>query len=715
MTDLPGVFVEIDGTWPPARDGLPVGTSIVGAWSMERELVGSTLPGNVRGRSGLSVGSASAEIPQTTDGPLAPWATGDSKVTAGSPVELYAAETHDSARVTLGDWQVAPVSGALTSPGVALSLIEASFEGRRKPAIVPATGQVLFPGCDPIAMVDALARQCGYYATPESPSMVASAPLQGGTLGFVGGSPAPYYDTATGILSPHWTGGGGIYLADAAAPLGDATNIFITLCLSGTVQILIPSMDSMDSSTVEITSTGALRVRNSDSAAWSEQAFTPGLSTRWPSRVQIEIALPRDADGEVAASISARARSAPDAAWSAWAIESTPATGAAGRGVSVLTSSEADTFAALAVSTAADAELWDAPTAELDLLGGTIDAPWLDSQMDAWTAIQLICSTWLGAAFVGLDGVLRVRNRAFIAGDTSVSTHLDVAHAAEDVAWTVDPADQADRLIVTFNPPTWSSGDYPVVWEATEPIEVPAKSTVTVLVDLPVYAEMLWPFEPEWVPTVGASQWNARPSIDGTGGQPSDSALVVTIDPAASSGNRVVIKLENRTPSNLFTVDSTGAPVLRIKAFAVATQDTQSAVARGVPTDSAQSLLEIDLGRLVQRPEDASSIADFIWGRVSQPMWKASSVRVLLDWSRDIGDVVRLVHEPSGLDVEAMITKVSLSGQSGEVVQTLDLVLLPPTWTKFDKAWAAGTWADFDALWAGQTWIDFDNDPLRSA
>jgi hypothetical protein len=137
-----------------------------------------------------------------------------------------------------------------------------------------------------------------------------------------------------------------------------------------------------------------------------------------------------------------------------------------------------------------------------------------------------------------------------------------------------------------------------------------------------------------------------------------------------------------------------------------------------VPATEAKSAIEIDLSHYVQSEEDANALADFIWGRVNQRSWRANTVTMVPDYRLDLGDVIEIQHTRTGVRSNALVAKVDLSGEPGQVMQKVDLVLIPPTWEDFDEAWAnalpSSTWTTFDALWDDYTWVDFDKTPTAT-
>lgn len=718
---LPGVYVAL----------APLGAVAVSSWELERELVASTLPGNIRAASGISVGSGSVTVAatNTAGAKMTPWSSDPTaRIMAGGPVDWFAAYDgpESTSRVDLGAWQVSPVSGSLTTAGISIDLVEKQYAGRTQANLLPPA----LGWSDASWMVSALAAQMGFHATPPP---VASARI---AASLTGGFTPEVGDSATDPDPATWV--------RTTGPLGptDVQNQFVEpdsnisiLAASGVSSYLYANVSGTVhfdwgyiapyACQLEIRPGGVLAVRNGDTAGYVTTTYAPGADPNHPTRVEVE--MQRFGTDPNFTSFRARARSSATAAWSTWATSVATSTAAAGGFVAFQVDS-VSSVSGMQFTTADDADAWAPVNADIDALDVQMLAPFLASDVDAWTGIQQACAGAVGAAWVTADGRLIVRNRDYLAGVGVDGTQIDIGLSAEDLPWSIDPADTADRLVVTYSPAdpntqptTWpTAGDAPlppVAWQASDAVQVGPHQTVQVEADLTYFANLFGPSA--WVPAWNTdllftgSTWAASPNRDGTGTQPTDDALVITQDQV--SAGKVILNITNTTAQTLYTVDATGTPCLILRGFRIVPQANALSVTRGVDADLASNPLSIDLGKTVQTQADAEAIADYIWGRVSARAWKASSIRVALDWSRDIGDVVRLNHSRTGLDVKAMITKVAYDGAPGQVIQTLDLVLLSPTWADFDIAWAGKTWADFDAVWIGDNWSNFDYDPVRTS
>jgi hypothetical protein len=69
---------------------------------------------------------------------------------------------------------------------------------------------------------------------------------------------------------------------------------------------------------------------------------------------------------------------------------------------------------------------------------------------DVWSAIQQVCAATLCAAWVDVAGVLHVRTRQQLTGIGVPITTVDAGQVLVDIPWTMDPADTADRLEISW-------------------------------------------------------------------------------------------------------------------------------------------------------------------------------------------------------------------------------------------------------------------------
>ncbi|WP_447643162.1 hypothetical protein [Nocardioides zeae] len=160
--------------------GHPLSGGVLARWSTTRELVGPTLPGNIRARSGLSIRGADIVVANPDPIRRSPWAKGGDRIPEGGEATLTATAA-DGTTWPMGTWIVGQQSGSLRSPEVPIGLYESGYRARgprrsvkNRLPVVPSTP------VEPAWIIDALARQAGWWTTPGPvPSAVASLPLNG--------------------------------------------------------------------------------------------------------------------------------------------------------------------------------------------------------------------------------------------------------------------------------------------------------------------------------------------------------------------------------------------------------------------------------------------------------------------------------------------------------------------------------------------------------
>lgn len=765
---LPSVKLTVGGTgW--------LTSAAVTSWSLERELVASTIPGNIRQRNGLSIGAASVSVRPTTR--ATPWSiTPATRVTTGVPASLYVEDPAGGANLPLGSWVTDDASGTLSSSEVSVELLEAQYLGRKRTqALESYNGPLLTPEApvDPAWTMGRLLDQAGFPPVPPPiPSALVAAPLHGGVgvlpteaypvspylpSGEISGWQVLSGDTAVGASS----NSGMILIGDGeigplpvrdtllTSPLG----VTITLNVVGTGYIL----DFAQGWVVRIvnnptTSTYTVAVSNNLGDGTNPQTFAGQQSADWPTRVQVQLARATSPTTPgMWTEVLARARSGPGVAWSSWSTHAANFTpladwreliyvvaglpssveqpGIALPGTGIPGPMPPGQFAALQIAPGQDTSnpgLWAAPKARLKALGADLGVPMVPPGMDVWTAVQDISSAYCAATVVGLDGTAKVLTRDELAGVGIAGAVTDIGAEWADLPWTLAPDDSADRLEVTYYPPSLTSvamGTSALaaeVWRATEVIAVPAGQTITIPATFENRAAINL-FEGFVIPTSPSPLWSQRSTIiafdnpSGTGSPLSGTQFKANA--VQTSATTAVTKVQNLTNATMYLVDGNGEPALILRAKTVASYETPAMVERGAAAEEAVRALSVDLSTWVQSQVEAEKIADYLWARISGGgLWKASSVQCRLDWSHDLARVLRGKHPATGLDSKILTAKVTYNGDEGEVTQTLDLVLLPPTWADWDALNAAtpvlDTWAEWDTRYATKTWNDFDANPL---
>ncbi len=698
-TIRPEVLLRIPGSVWPTSPGLPIGTGRCDKLSLNREIVSAALPGQVRGKTGFSVGSADVAIAQPVDRQFTPWSPSpDRLIDAGAEATLVAWDERAGTETPLGRWRVAKPAGALTSGQISVELDESQMRGRSLPnrlITYPASGA---PSVDPIWIVDRLARQMGFASTPgRGVGTVANLPLCGdGGVGWSMTTGIP------GVSHPDYTD-----LANITTPGSSWPGLVITVNVAGTTTLRLWDTESDPANPrrldVELSAAGTATVRWGANGRAST-SFTPGLNSWWPTRVQVRITA-STSGGNTAYTIAGR--SDYGLAWST----GTTTTAVAGAGMaetSIGVKIQALTGSLSALDVAWGTEpgpaVWAPPTARMNLLGGKVDAPWVPADADCWTAIQHVCDAWMGIAWITNDNQLRVLNRHQAAGAGRTKTRIDVDRLAEDIKWEIAADDYADRLEVSWWPVTWPD-EYSdeCEWTVAENLHVPASSSITVSVDLGGFVQSLKSWGHTSTAWIGQSEWDASTAPDGEGNQVMSGVDVTTTHPTPS---RALVTVRNRHGNDIWMT------TLIQRGAGAAVQSDEARVVRGVAAGDAKFPLTVDLGKTVQTREDAEALASWLWDRVNRPRYRALGVRLPLDWSRDLADVLTLDHPASGLAGDVLVTGIHVD--LDDAGMTLDLAALPPTLASFDAVWVGKTMTAFDAVWAGKTGTTFDRTPLRT-
>lgn len=750
----------------------------VANWSSTREIASSSLPGQVRAKTGLSIGTGKALLKREEND--YPWKQGLVYELTGQDAQILLAP-EGRTEIPTGQFRIAPVQGELTTLGVDVDLEEKQIEGRQKsPGVLGeqwvSSAQFADSARDPSWLVAELAQQMGYGVglvpgeggyTP-----LLDIPFQGSLatafpkgVPVASAGPFAWTETKDGVIAmtqeveastanPHYS------LDDPIT-----ASVIITMDVRDKVRFLwdsnltpgqvgfevtnragidgyAPGSPAQDVIDLLVRSRGANGSTNtSTTASFSYAQVTDRIEGL---QIQFEVL---SSDGVNWTGARARVARGEFAPWSAWVthtstnivgpvssdsdlysvwLEAVPNTIV---GVTSLSMLSRFTMVDTALSGTAPnrpVDLWNNTRGRngrlyLEPLFGTITSPWLDPELTVWGAMQAIVEAWQGALITDVYGDLRVLNRFSLTGvGTGVEMPIDVGLRFEDLPWIMDYADQADRLVFKYRPVVVRAADpgaptLPVIWEASDVIiAYPGNNDVFFTLDYvyPVDLKLL-AFVRKDFDDGFRHVWDAYRYNNGTGAHinPGDD-IAMRIDRVTSSTWK--IRIENRTASPFHMVDNSGTPWLKIRSSYWLDQSVEQVIERGLPSTEAANPIEIDVSNYVQNAADANALADFIWARSNQRNWRASTVNSVPDYRLDLGDVVELTHARTGVRSNALVTKVDLAGEPGQVTQKLDLVLIPPTWEDFDEAWVSDTWNEFDALWAPYTWNDFDRTPTAT-
>lgn len=696
---IPEVFLKIDGSaWPPAQDGIPEGTAAVGEWSVDRELVGSHLPGQVRGPSGFSVATGSVSFPQAQGSQLSPWGRGGLRVGPGGQSVLFASHDGPSALsgVSLGQFRIAPISGSNTSNTVNLDLEDRTIQLNR-PFTLRWEYNPVLPTPDAAWVIAKVAELNGHRVTPANPGgtkfaaqLVGSAEV---TIGTLTGTSNVSWASSHGRIG--MTSGSRIEGRFDASLEQWVNQLAIAACVSGRGGMVVIGTIVVDIRHDQVMirdSTGGLR-------------DIPLSPTADPIREML-ITLVRVTANSLGVKIAERG-----GIWSEmiviptvdhipFTLTSTPVRvttsgygggGPADRWINGVRIWE-HTGAASAPPASEVTALIEHTMSPLSGVFGV-------ENLTSWNVIQDIAKATLGAAWVDELGNLVYRNREGLRAREWVET-VEALDSIESLEWTIDPGDVADRVEVNYTPAeVFEGGDIITLWESTDKFNVGPGRTTSIKFDITGATDRVSAFMPIWDDSQAEtrfSRWAAATSPDGSGERPADTALRFSAEIIGPS--RVQLNITNRSSERLWLVDGSGNPCLIVRTSRHVAPGEPETLAAGVPEVSAASPLTIDAGAWVQDVEAAQELLSFARSQTARAQATLNRVRVKPDLARQLGDIVRLTDGLTELSSKAIITGVHLSGNNGGYRQELDMCLLDNTFLDLDQIAADLQFSTFSQL-----------------
>lgn len=721
---VPSAYLVMPGqTWPPSNGESPAGTATLAEWAVDRELVGSLLPGQVRGGSGASVASGSVSFPQPADSkPLAPWGRGAARIVGGTAARLTAG--HDGpqgAVVALGAFVVDKISGSNASGSVEVDLVEDSASLRRPVALPPAlanartaNNQTMPFGIDAAWIIDQAARAGGYHSTQAiTPETVYSMPLVGaaiperGTVSLTDNGTTWRWVTIDGLCTLEKTsliGEGRVVGLATVAPVNGRVWLSIDMhSSSGMFQFAeVPGVGGISvtispSSVSIVTSGPATTVGVPPFTGWA--TISVGIDAT-AKRVYTAVNGGTVSAANYTGTSSVTESPLVDVRWTSTATRV--------RGVRVIA----------APSGFGTALPWAARSAVIAATESPLTAVLPGDESDGWGLIQAVTGATFGGAWITEDGTLVYRNRHALRGIGTSPEKVVAEDALESLDWTLDPGDVADSLELTFQPSDEQrvTDQSITVWESTEVVTIGAGKTVTLTVDVEGAVDSLAPWQQSVTGTeTTGSRWAASTQRDGGGTMPPSDALSITNE--LVSATRVRLRIRNNTSGTLYTAGTDGTTQLTLRANLLARPGEAQTVAFGASAEAARSPLTVDAGAYVQDEAFAEILATWVWSQVQSASATVERVRVVPHLGRQIGDVIVLTDGITELRSKAIITGVHNAGSAGGYTQHLDLALLDVTFDDLDVLLAIATFNTLDARWAGLTfaaldeWIDTEGVP----
>lgn len=737
-------------------------------WSSTREIKSASLPGQVRHQTGLSIGTGNAFVKRQPND--FPWKQSLVYELSGQNAQILLAP-QGGTKIPTGQFQVAEIDGNLSSLGVQAALDERTIEGKdQTPGVLDqqwssdiTQEEINAQEKDPVWLLAELAEQMGFRAGPnvtpgqDGYAPILDVPLQGS---LVPREPLNVpYNTSDTISWGSSEGNVGlstendntiVVIYEVGRVIPEAFSITFDLSnawagfewndvdTNGRFGVQVQAFTGDSTVNLVIYSTGYNGTGNTvTNVGPLDITRNPDI----PNRIQVEVTLTAGSQFSWS-SASVRVRRQ-EGFWFGPYVHAMPngvnrqnqhntemetfTTGGDGTAILSNYSVVAHSANSAAVRTALLSTIGgEQGRIYLEPLLGTVTSPWLDPNLSLWDTMQALVEAWQGALITDVYGDLKVLNRNTLAGLNNLQQEriVDVGLRFEDVPWRMNWSDQADRLVVKYRPVVEviaQSGQtgFPSVYEFQDVIIAwPGGNDAFFTLDYIYPTDLkLLPFNRKDSDNGFYHVWDAYRYNNGSGNHiDPNTDIGLRIDRVSSATWKVFI--DNRTASPFHMVDNTGTPWLKIRSSWYYDQTQEATIERGVAATDAKSALEIDLGHYVQNEEDANALADFIWARVNQRAWQATTVNAVPDYRLDLGDVVELVHTRTGIRSNAIVTKVDLAGAAGSVTQKLDFTLMPSTWEDFDEAWAnalpSSTWTTFDALWDDYTWDDFDRTPTAT-
>jgi len=683
-------------------------TAVTLSWSVDRDLTGSGLPGQVRAVTGASVGSG--EISLEDAAVRTPWRA--SRFLPGGTVAIDA----DGDTGTAFQFSPKPVARMVVTDVAAPTALSAErsltitddVRAMRGELTIPPTLLIGTSGPVDAVSVDAswliyLAAKAGgrHAVPPPVASAILAAPLCGNFDAEVG-TAAPvansnlFWETdprgrifayqASGdyMFTEPWAVGETVYVTCTSRAPG---NGLLQLHPEGaeTTYVMVAPASTF---TCKVVVEG---VETSGSGAWS----LPFDKPEYPERYQFKI----ERLSATQTRFSGRDRpTAPFAGTVTLTHASLPAP--------ITRLGWFMNLAGAQITRADDPALWTPPTATIAASGSTLDAVVGVGSRGAWDLAQEVAAATMGAVWIDELGNLVYRPRDVMRG-AGVSQGMITADGVTDLPWSLSMDDVADRVEVSYRPANLTlAEDYSVtIWEADEPIKVGPGRTVQKVVDLDnAVASLLAPFFPIWSDNSGLapagtySRWAAATSANGGGTRPKDSALRVTA--VQTSASRVVLTIRNTTSSTLWTVDSSGSPTLILRGNALARPGEPVTIAAGAEATAARNPLTVDLGPWVQDADFAAEALSWLQAMTSAPMAMLEQVEATqVDMGIRLGDVRKLVDPTfTGIGAKVLVAGTSLSAEAGDLSQRLRLVVLAPMFNDLDRALVALGVTTFDQL-----------------
>lgn len=733
----------------------------------------SDLPGEVTLLSGVSTATATIALTgASTDNArhagvlYSPYQPGNLGAQAeGTPVTVELGQTVNGIpeRFTVMDGQIRTLQVAAGSDGTRGSAQVVDQQRRLKfvPAldlmvgddpVIPASGLPQKPGLDVQRVVDEVARQAGYYASPPTRRLaILSATLHGSAWPEVGAlRTASYWDSvSTSTAYPVRFAPGRFALATEDQPTnltgpqnfaqwtftanqsqGDGQTMF----WEGWIYLSAATNDDLGAvyEPAGITrrifwradGTGKIGLHWSRNGAAFADSYTPAariVGTGW-NYIAWHITY-----GAINSTIRIRVNGTTDTITTATpSAYAAPGVG----GMAVYNHGHEAVQCTTEVYSAAMFNDGFVPTAVLEPgLSELVATPPLPADITGQQILQDIAAATSGVALLDEPGLLRFWNRRHWVAAPAASTIQRTLRASVPLKTaTVQQSTDRIRTIVRAAASPYRITAAQVIWSLGEYLRIPAHGTLVQLVDLGDNQGYQVDTATGVMPSGGAlvnghSAYRAARNQDGTGGEITN--LSMTVEPAATQ-IRVTFANPNGypawlvTPSSGYPAAEIGTPTADLVGRLITTAGTASDTGAGVAASTVltewrdeqaiadlggapdgERALTLPASPWLQSSNDAYQLIRDIGYSVSRPCPQLSSVQILADPALQLGDLVLVADDSAatGINDPFWIVGSTLRQTATEAVQDLELRPVAPPGSVLFRDIGLPTRSTLDGRW----------------
>ncbi|WP_394161558.1 hypothetical protein [Galactobacter valiniphilus] len=661
-------------------------------FQIQRDLTGGGLPGAARGGSGFSVASGSVTLPMGR-AELTPWATASKRVAPGG-LAWFRAHPTTLTSITLGRFIVDECSAG-SFGGLSLDLVESQRQ---------MDGPFTYPwqydsaaGADDAASALAAAAEAGGYSTSWHPTALADT------------TPSTIIARLDGTIRSQSTG---VSIRSASGVTWASLGGQAMLGPGAAIDYSWPSTSDGDNMwwywttggprfSLVVGGTGCVvegnRIQGASSYPSLRWVITPSSVTLYqlaPDGTAVldsQITLPATTAPTRPMLVAAQGTLLRVTDLATGIVYSTARSNSTRYFVSMKLATPAGGYVRDLVIEGGQSVTYKRPTALIEHTGSPLRGVFDVAGKSSREVFQDIAKSTMGAGWQSETGDLMFRNASSLRTGRPVEAVV-ATEKLEDLRWSISRDNSADRVTVSYTPAEvqTDSAHKITLWEATEPIMVPGNRTVTVTAEITGTTDRISPFSIVTANAADAanatySRWHASSSREGGGTRPTDDAI--RIETKITGPSTVRLSITNTTSGTLWLVDGNGNPLVILRtSLQVQPGETQK-LEWGQPEDKALNPFDFDSGQWVQDATTAQAMLAWLVDQLRSPLPTITQVRIIPDLRRQLGDIVTLTDEDSGLKAKALIIGISLEGDAGGYTQRLTLAILSVTYSDV-KRWA---------------------------